>query len=104
MILVTTEEIAGKAIKETLGIAKGEVVQSKHVGSDFVAGMKTIVGGEIKGYTDMMRKARDIATKRMIENAEELGADAVVGVRYGSSTIMGGASEMYAYGTAVRLK
>ncbi|MBR3204694.1 YbjQ family protein [Candidatus Saccharibacteria bacterium] len=104
MILVTTENVPGKTIKEALGIVKGEVVQSKHVGSDFVAGVKTIVGGEIKGYTDMMREARKIATDRMIANAEELGADAVVGVRFGSSTIMGGASEMYAFGTAVRFK
>ncbi|MBP5675079.1 YbjQ family protein [Candidatus Saccharibacteria bacterium] len=104
MIIVTTETIPGKTVKEVLGIAKGQVVQSKHMGSDFVAGLKTMVGGEIKGYTDMMNKAREIATDRMIKEAEELGADAIVGMRYGSSAVMGGASEMLAYGTAVKLK
>lgn len=104
MVIVTTDNIAGKTIKETLGVVKGQVVQSKHMGSDFMAGLKTMVGGEIKGYTDMLNKARTIATERMIEEAEELGADAVVGVRYGSSSVMAGASEMLAYGTAVKLK
>jgi uncharacterized protein YbjQ (UPF0145 family) len=104
MVIVTTENIAGKTIKETLGVVKGQVVQSKHMGSDFMAGLKTMVGGEIKGYTDMLDKARTIATDRMIEEAEKLGADAIVGVRYGSSSVMAGASEMLAYGTAVKLK
>lgn len=104
MIIVTTENITGKTIKETLGVVKGQVVQSKHMGSDFMAGLKTMVGGEIKGYTDMLNKARTIATDRMIEEAEKLGADAIVGVRYGSSSVMAGASEMLAYGTAVKLK
>lgn len=104
MIIVTTDTIIGKNIRETLGIVKGQVVQSKHMGSDFMAGLKTMVGGEIKGYTDMISKARTIATERMIEEAEKLGADAIVGLRYGSSAIMGGASEMLAYGTAVKLK
>lgn len=104
MVIVTTENIAGKTIKETLGVVKGQVVQSKHMGSDFMAGLKTMVGGEIKGYTDMLNKARTIATDRMIEEAEKLGADAIVGVRYGSSSVMAGASEMLAYGTAVKLK
>ena len=91
-------------VKEVLGLVKGEIVQSKNFGRDFMAGMKTIVGGEIKGYTEMMNEAREIATKRMIEEAEKLGADAIVGVRYGSSAVMQGASEMLAYGTAVKLK
>ena len=104
MIIVTTENIAGKTIKETLGVVKGQVVQSKHMGSDFMAGLKTMVGGEIKGYTDMLDKARTIATERMVEEAKKLGADAIVGVRYGSSSVMAGASEMLAYGTAVKLK
>ena len=104
MIIVTTENITGKTIKETLGVVKGQVVQSKHMGSDFMAGLKTMVGGEIRGYTDMLDKARTIATDRMIEEAEKLGADAIVGVRYGSSSVMAGASEMLAYGTAVKLK
>jgi uncharacterized protein YbjQ (UPF0145 family) len=104
MIIVTTENIAGKTVKETLGVVKGQVVQSKHMGSDFMAGLKTMVGGEIKGYTDMLDKARTIATERMVAEAEKLGADAIVGVRYGSSSVMAGASEMLAYGTAVKLK
>jgi len=104
MIIATTENIAGKSIKETLGIVKGEVVQTKHVGNDIMAGFKTLVGGEVKGYTDMLDQARKTATERMVKEAEKMGADAIVGVRYGSSTVMGGASEMLAYGTAVKVK
>ena len=104
MILTTIETIPGKTIKSALGLVKGEVVMSKHAGSDIAASFKTIIGGEIKGYTDMLRKARTSATDRMIAEAEELGADAIIGVRYGSSAVMGGASEMLAYGTAVKLK
>ena len=104
MLLVTTDEIAGKTIKENLGIVKGEIVQSKNLGRDFMAGMKTLVGGEIKGYTEMLREARQIATKRMVDEAESLGADAIVDVRYGSSAVMQGAAEIIAYGTAVKLK
>ena len=104
MLIVSTDNIVGKDIKESLGIVKGEIVQSKHFGKDFMAGMKTLVGGEIKGYTEMISEAREIATKRMIEEAEKLGADAVVGVRFGSSAVMQGAAEIIAYGTAVKLK
>ena len=104
MILVSTEEIKGKEIKESLGLVKGEIVQSKNFGRDFMAGMKTLVGGEIKGYTEMIREARQIATKRMVDEATSLGADAVVGIRYGSSTVMQGAAEIIVYGTAVKLK
>ena len=104
MLIVTTDEIAGKTITENLGIVKGEIVQSKNLGRDFMAGMKTIVGGEIKGYTEMLREARQIATKRMVDEAESLGADAIVDVRYGSSAVMQGAAEIIAYGTAVKLK
>ncbi len=104
MKIVTTETIAGETITETLGIVKGEVVQSKNLGRDFMAGMKTIVGGEIKGYTEMIRSARQIATKRMVDEAEELKADAIVNVRYGSSAVMQGAAEIIVYGTAVKLK
>lgn len=104
MIIATTETIAGKTIVETLGVVKGQVVQSKHLGSDFMAGLKTMVGGEIRGYTDMLGKAREIATERMVAEANQLGADAIVGLRFGSSSVMNGASEMVAYGTAVRLK
>ena len=104
MLIVTTPNIPGKEIKETLGLVKGEIVQSKNVGRDFMAGMKTIVGGEIKSYTDMIKEARQIATDRMIEEAKSLGADAIIGIKYGSSAVMQGAAEMLVYGTAVKLK
>lgn len=104
MIVVTTEIISGKTIKESLGIAQGSVVMAKHVGSDFVAGLRNIVGGEVKGYTDMMEKARKKAFERMVADAKKQGADAIVSMRYSSSAIMGGASEMLAFGTAVKLK
>jgi uncharacterized protein YbjQ (UPF0145 family) len=104
MLLVTTDQLEGHTIKESLGVVKGEIVQSKNLGRDFMAGMKTLVGGEIKGYTEMIREARQIATKRMVEEAEALGADAVVGLRYGSSAVMQGAAEIIVYGTAVKLK
>ena len=104
MILVNVETIPNKEITETLGIVKGEIVQTKNIGRDFMAGMKTIVGGEVKSYTQMIAEARKIATDRMIEEAKALGADAIVGIRYSSSEIMQGASEILAYGTAVKLK
>lgn len=104
MIISTTETISGKTIKETLGIVEGGVVMSKHLGSNFAAGLRNIVGGEVKSYTDMMEKSRAESAKRMVKQAEKMGADAIVGMRYASSTIMGGASEMLAYGTAVKLK
>lgn len=103
MILATINKIPGKEL-EVLGVAKGSMVQSKNFGKDFMAGMKTIVGGELKGYTDMLAEARAIATKRMVEDAEALGADAVVGMRYTSSSIVQGAAEVTAYGTAVKFK
>ena len=89
---------------EALGIVNGAVVQTKNFGKDFMAGMKTLVGGEIKGYTEMLNEARAIATKRMVDEAEALGADAVIGVTYGSSAVMQGAAEVIAYGTAVKIK
>ena len=104
MILVTTENVEGHDIKESLGVVKGEIVQSKNFGRDFMAGMKTLVGGEIKGYTEMIREARQIATKRMVDEARELDADAVVGIRYGSSAVMQGAAEIIVYGTALKFK
>lgn len=103
MILLTIEYVPGREI-EALGLVKGTVVQSKHFGKDFMAGMKTIVGGEIKGYTEMLIEARQIATQRMVDEAEALGADAVVGLRYGSASVMQGAAEVIAYGTAVKFK
>ena len=104
MIVVSTDIVAGKDIKETLGIVKGTIVQSIHVGKDILAGLNTIVGGEIKSYTEMLNEARFEAQKRMINEATELGADAIVGVRFGSSAVMQGAAEMICYGTAVKLK
>lgn len=104
MLIVNTPEIEGKTIGESLGLVKGEIVQSKNFGRDFMAGVKTIVGGEIKSYTDMIREARQIATDRMIEEAKSLGADAIVNVKFGSSAVMQGAAEIIAYGTAVKLK
>lgn len=103
MILVTTDYIAGKDI-EMLGMVKGSTIQCKHVGKDITQGFKTLVGGEMKAYTEMMNDARALATKRMVQEAEGLGADAVVGVRYTSATVTTGAAEVLAYGTAVKIK
>ena len=102
MKLVTIDNIGQEY--EVLGMVRGAVVYSKHLGKDFMAGMKTLVGGEIVGYTELLNEARQIATKRMVEDAEKLGADAIVGVRYGSSSLMQSAAEVIAYGTAVKLR
>ncbi len=101
MKLVSIENYPGKNF-EVLGLVRGTVVESKNIGRDFMAGMKTLVGGEIVGYTEMLNEARAIATKRMVDDAEALGADAIIGVRFGSSAIMQGAAEVLAYGTAIR--
>ena len=101
MKIYTTNYITGKNL-ETLGLVEGSTVQSKHIGRDLAASFKNIVGGELKGYTEMMNEARAIATKRMIAEAEALGADAIVNVRYASSSVMDGAAEVIAYGTAVK--
>ena len=103
MKLVSIDSIPGKEY-EALGLVKGTIVQSKNFGRDFMAGLKTLVGGEIVGYTEMLNEARQIATKRMVDEAESLGADAIIGVRYGSSAVMQGAAEVVAYGTAVKFK
>ena len=103
MKLVSIDNIPGTEL-EALGIVKGTVVYSKHFGKDFMAAMKTLVGGEIESYTDMLNTARQIATKRMVEQAEKLGADAIVGIRYGSSSVMQSAAEVLTYGTAVKFK
>ena len=102
MLLLNIDHIPGKNV-EALGIVKGTVVQSKNIGKDFMAGMKTLVGGEIVGYTEMLTEARQIATKRMVDEAEALGADAIINIRFGSSSVMQGAAEVIAYGTAVRV-
>ncbi|MBE6026874.1 MAG: YbjQ family protein [Firmicutes bacterium] len=101
MKLVSIDTYPGKEI-EVLGMVKGTIVQTKNVGRDFMAGMKTLVGGEIVGYTEMLNEARQIATKRMVDEAEQLGADAVIGIKFGSSMVMQGAAEILAYGTAVK--
>ena len=103
MLIVTTENIPGRRY-EVLGVVKGNVVQSKNFGKDFMSAMKTLVGGEIESYTQMLTEARQIATKRMVDAAEALGADAVVGLRYASASVMQGAAEVIAYGTAVKFK
>ena len=103
MILVNTEYISGKDL-EMLGLVKGSTIQSKHIGKDLLSSFKTIVGGELDAYTEMMNEARAIATKRMVMEAEGMGADAVVNIRYASSAIMQGAAEVIAYGTAVKFK
>ena len=101
MILVTTDYIAGKNL-EMLGLVKGSTIQSKNLGRDITQSFKTLVGGELKAYTEMMNEARALATKRMVEEAESLGADAVVNIRYSSASVMAGAAEVIAYGTAVK--
>ena len=101
MKLITIETIPGQHY-EVLNVVKGTVVYSKNFGRDFMAGMKTLVGGEIVGYTEMLNEARQIATKRMVDEGEALGADAVVRLRYASSSVMQGAAEVVAYGTAVK--
>lgn len=101
MILVNINDIPGKKY-EILGIVKGSVVQSTHLGKDIMAGFKTLVGGEIKSYTEILTEARQISTKRMVDEAEALGADAVLKVTYSSASIMQGAAEVMAYGTAVK--
>ena len=103
MKLVNIDYIPGQDF-DVLGMVKGNVVQSKNFGKDIGAGFKTLVGGEIKGYTEMLQEARQIATKRMVDEAENLGADAVVNVKFSSSSIMQGAAEVIAYGTAVKFK
>ena len=101
MILTTTEQIPGKTY-EILGVARGSTIQSKNLGKDITQGFKTLVGGELKAYNDMMNEARALATKRMVEDAQAQGADAVVCMRYVSASVMQGAAEVMAYGTAVK--
>ena len=103
MILVNTDYITGKEL-DMLGLVKGSTIQTKNIGKDISQSFKTLVGGELKAYNEMMNEARARATKRMVEEAVNLGADAVVNVRYASSAIMGGAAEVIAYGTAVKFK
>ncbi len=101
MILVNTDYITGKKL-EMLGLVRGSTIQSKNFGKDIMQSFKTLVGGELKAYNEMMNEARAIATKRMVDEAEHLGADAVVNIRYASAAVMQGAAEVIAYGTAVK--
>jgi len=104
MIVTTTEYIPGREIEEILGIVKGNTIRARHLGSDIVAGFKNLVGGELKGYSKMITEARDEAYERMLHEAASAGADAVINIRFTTSMIMTGASEILAYGTAVKLK
>ncbi|KPK84565.1 MAG: hypothetical protein AMS27_09535 [Bacteroides sp. SM23_62_1] len=104
MIVVSTETVSGKVIKETLGIARGSTVRARNIGRDIFAGLKNLVGGEISEYTKLLADAREEAIARMIRDAERLGADAVVNLRFTTSMVMQGCSEIMAYGTAVKLQ
>ena len=104
MIITNTDFIVGKEIKEILGLVKGNTIQAKSIGKDIKAGFRHMVGGEIKEYTKMLAESREIALKRMVEKGEKLGADAIINVRFMTSSIMGGAAEILAYGTAVKIK
>ena len=103
MILVNTDYITRKEL-EMLGMVKGSTIQSKNVGKDITQSFKTLVGGELTAYTEMMNEARALATKRMTQEAEKLGADAIVNIRYASAAVMQGAAEVMAYGTAVKFR
>ena len=103
MILVNTDYISGKEL-DMLGLVKGSTIQSKNIGKDITQSFKTIVGGERKSYNEMMNDARALATKRMVEEAQQLGADAIVNIRYASAAVMAGAAEVMAYGTAVKFR
>lgn len=104
IIITTTEAVAGREVAETLGLVQGNTVRARHLGSDIGASLKSLVGGEIKGYVKAMTAAREEALARMLAEAERLGADAVVGTRFTTSQIMEGAAEILAYGTAVKLR
>ncbi|MFJ3387688.1 MULTISPECIES: YbjQ family protein [unclassified Lysinibacillus] len=104
MLLSTTDIIAGKEIVETIGLVKGNSVQSRNIGRDMMAGLRNIVGGEMKEYAEMLTRSREIATQAMEEEARRLGANGIVAVRFSTSSVMDGTSEVLAYGTAVRVK
>jgi uncharacterized protein YbjQ (UPF0145 family) len=103
MILTNVESVPGKTITEHFGIVSGSTVRAKHVGRDIMAGLKNIVGGELKGYTELLQESRKQATDRMIKQAQQLGANAIVNIRYATSSVAQGASELYVYGTAVKV-
>jgi uncharacterized protein YbjQ (UPF0145 family) len=103
MIVATTEQIEGKRITETLGLVRGSTIRARHMGHDIMAGLRNIVGGEVKDYTIMLAQAREEAIQRMIEQAAKMGANAIVGTRFVTSMVMSGAAEIVAYGTAVKV-
>lgn len=103
MILSNTDSVPGKTIRESYGVVTGSTVRAKHIGRDIMAGLKNLVGGELKGYTELLHEARGQALERMIEQAHHTGANAVVNVRFSTSSVAQGAAELFAYGTAVRV-
>lgn len=104
MILINTDNIVGKEIIETLGLVKGSTIRAKHIGKDIAAAFRQLVGGELKEYSEMIEEARKIATAKMVEDAEKLDADAIINLRFSTSSVMQGAAEILVYGTAVKLK
>ena len=104
MVLTNIESVPGKNIVEHYGVVSGSTVRAKHVGRDFMASLKNIVGGELKGYTELLQDSRNQAVERMTEQAKQLGANAVVNIRFATSSVAQGASELYVYGTAVRVE
>jgi len=104
LIVVTTEHIEGKRVTETLGLVKGSTIRARHIGRDVMAGLRNVVGGEVKDYTVMLAQAREEALGRMIDQAEKMGANAIICTRFVTSMVMSGAAEMVAYGTAVKVE
>jgi uncharacterized protein YbjQ (UPF0145 family) len=104
MILSNTETVPGRTIREFFGVVSGSTVRAKHIGRDIMAGFKNIVGGELKGYTELLQEARQEAVDRMVQQAQSVGANAIVNVRFSTSNITQGAAELFAYGTAVRVE
>lgn len=104
MIITNIETVPGKAVVEHFGLVSGSTIRAKHIGRDFMAGLKNLVGGELKGYTQLLQESRDEAIARMTEQARQLGANAIVNVRFSTSSVAQGAAELYAYGTAVRVE
>ena len=104
MIMSNTEFVPGREVTQILGLVRGNTIQAKSIGKDFKAGLRHIAGGEIKEYTEMLAESREIALKRMVDKAEKMNADAIINIRFMTSAIMGGAAEILAYGTAVKIK
>ncbi|GAB4558492.1 MAG: YbjQ family protein [Geothermobacteraceae bacterium] len=104
MILTNVNTVPGRKIVEHYGLVQGSTVRAKHIGRDFMAGLKNLVGGELKGYTELLAEAREEATRRMAEQARQLGANAVINIRFATSSVAQGAAELFAYGTAVRVE